>query len=297
MILLCRAPFVRDPTGKVFRLSLLSGNRDIAVDGIPFPCGQCLPCRINRRRVWTHRLILELYNHDAACFVTLTYDDEHLPSSGLLYKPDLQLFLKRLRRSVEPTRIRFYACGEYGSVNMRPHYHLILFGISSDFSSIIDSCWRRGMIHVGECTPDSIQYVAGYVTKKMIKKTDGIPPEFATMSRRPGIGFLAVDKLVELFQDPKFCRFFDLKNNFPTGLKHDRKLLPFGRYLSDQLHKKLEVDSDVLPFIREMHSRWLEAVHSGKYSENFLANSLIDESHQRNLQIDFHEKLKRRDGI
>ena len=49
-----------------------------------------------------------------------------------LRKRDFQLFMKRLRKKYSDDRIRFYACGEYGSETFRPHYHAILFGLHLD---------------------------------------------------------------------------------------------------------------------------------------------------------------------
>lgn len=111
-------------------------------DVILIPCGQCVGCRISRAREWADRLMLEKEYHDSSYFVTLTYNDEHVPKSyyadpdtGLahpsltLSKRDLQLFMKRLRAAFPNDKIRFYACGEYGPQTWRPHYHMILFGI------------------------------------------------------------------------------------------------------------------------------------------------------------------------
>ena len=55
------------------------------------PCGQCLACRINRRREWLARLHLEALDHDVVLFATLTYSDEFLPRSEETGVPDLNL--------------------------------------------------------------------------------------------------------------------------------------------------------------------------------------------------------------
>ena len=97
--------------------------------GLPLKiaCGQCIGCRLERSRQWAVRCVHENKMHDVSSFVTLTYDNDYLPSGGTLVKRDLQLFMKRLRRSRDE-KIRFYACGEYGDATQRPHYHLLLFG-------------------------------------------------------------------------------------------------------------------------------------------------------------------------
>lgn len=106
------------------------------------PCGQCSGCRLDQSRDWANRCLLELEYHDSAYFVTLTYDDEHLPityyadqvtgealPANTLRKRDFQLFMKRLRKAFSNDHIRFFACGEYGDDTFRPHYHAIIFGL------------------------------------------------------------------------------------------------------------------------------------------------------------------------
>lgn len=105
---------------------------------VAIPCGHCIGCRLDYSRSWADRMMLELEAYKGkAVFITLTYNNEHLPPSyadddsilgATLYKRDLQLFLKRLRKMYPEKVLRFYASGEYGSLG-RPHYHLILFGL------------------------------------------------------------------------------------------------------------------------------------------------------------------------
>lgn len=289
--MLCKSPFVRDPTGKVFKASLLTGDRDIAVAGIPFPCGQCLPCRINKRRLWTHRLMLESYQHAESVFVTLTYDEEHLPSGGTLVKKDFQKFFKRLRYFLGGKGIRYYGVGEYGAQTHRPHYHAIIFGLGFDNCEVVAKAWPFGRVHVGECNIHTVQYVAGYVTKKFIKKGDERVQEFSVMSRKPGIAYGALDELVRLIQNPKYAHLFEGNNKIPDGLRHGNRFFPFDRYLKAKLCLLLEHDPDVAEFLRSMHEKYIQAMHSGKYKINYLANALIEESAGRNIQIERRNRI------
>lgn len=164
--------------------------------------------------------------HQQSCFVTLTYNNDALPEFGTLVPRHLQLFHKRLHNRLLDERgegIRYYGCGEYGDLNKRPHYHSLIFGYDfsdkkfysknargeSIFTSqLLDELWHDGGVPLGECkvgevTFDSAAYVARYCTKKVngekrerghyeVYNAEGVVservPEFAHMSRRPGIG-------------------------------------------------------------------------------------------------------------
>lgn len=189
----------------------------IMLDGSFVPCAKCLNCRMNERRRTTARLLLESFEHAENSFVTLTYSPENLPANGNVCARDVQLFLKRLRERVAPVRFRYFAVGEYGGVGQRPHYHALLFGWAPENHKVIDcSCqlcaaWSLGLCHVGEVTPQSAQYVAGYVLK--VAQVEGLTalsrnrqgrglvkgrePEFCLRSRRPGIGAGAVPRIVQ----------------------------------------------------------------------------------------------------
>lgn len=172
------------------------------------PCGQCIGCRIARSREWAARCVHEASLYDKNCFITLTYDDEHLPADGSLCVKDFQDFMKRLRFKFKGHKIRFLHCGEYGTLNKRPHFHALLFGF--DFpdkklwsltprgdkvyrSPILEELWTDGFSTIGAVTFESCAYVARYVTKKVTGELaeehyQGKAPEYITMSRRPGIG-------------------------------------------------------------------------------------------------------------
>jgi hypothetical protein len=191
---------------------------------LTIPCGKCTGCRTEYSRQWAMRIKHEESLWDRNCFITLTYEDKHLPRKGnstTLIKKDFQDFMKRLREPNEsldwepPKPIRYYHCGEYGDQFGRPHYHAILFNTNfpdlkqiqgkKDLktSKILDTIWGKGFTSVGAVTFESASYVAGYVQKKINGKQKEehyqiIDPEtgeyfgqrqqeYATMSRRPGI--------------------------------------------------------------------------------------------------------------
>lgn len=173
---------------------------------IQVPCGQCIGCRLEYARVWALRCWHESLLHSDNHFITLTYDDEHLKSFSL-NPDDLTLFFKRLRNYC---KFRYFACGEYGDKNGRPHFHAIMFGLRlpdlGPFSinsmgdplyrsKLLESFWPYGFVSIGAVTFKSCAYVARYVTKKKKGKDAhvyddlGIIPPFVRMSRKPGIGY------------------------------------------------------------------------------------------------------------
>lgn len=132
---------------------------------VRLPCGRCIGCSVRQARDWAVRCCLEAAQHEEAAFVTLTYDDAHLPPDGFLRKAHLSGWLKRIRARLHPRRIRFFACGEYGETTRRPHYHALVFGVRDDPS--LSEAWPFGFTQVDTCTPAAISYVAGYVGKKI----------------------------------------------------------------------------------------------------------------------------------
>ena len=248
------------------------------VEYINIPCGKCIGCRLDYSRQWADRCMLEAKYHSANSFITLTYNDDNLPDcnpvfdvdtgeylrDGIIHplvKKDFQDFMKRLRDRVGyDTPIRFYACGEYGSKNFRPHYHAILFGYDfkddrvllkrnyqgDDYyvSKLLESCWNKGFSMIANVDWNCCAYVSRYVAKKMFKENDlyykeNVPSEFTLMSRKPGIGrkyydehkldilenqriYLGSDKGSKEIRPPKYYdRLFDI--DYPDEMEKVRE--------------------------------------------------------------------------
>jgi len=210
-----------------------------------YGCGQCLPCRIGRRRVWTGRLVLEASQHQACCFVTLTYDDEHLPKDGSISKRDVQLFLKRLRERVG--QFRYFIVGEYGEQNSRPHYHGVFFGIAG--GPAFAASWNLGFVYVGSFTAASAAYTAGYCLKGMTKLDDprlkGRVPERAWMSLCPGIGGLAVDPLVRVNTSVGGVKHIAETGDITGTLRVDGRMWPIGRYVRGKVREAIRGSAKV----------------------------------------------------
>lgn len=181
--------------------------------------------------------------HAENSFATLTYDEANIPAGGTLVPKDVELWLKRLRDKLPARSLRYFLVGEYGDKSQRPHYHAALFGIGPDFRSLVSETWGLGHTLLGDLTPASARYVAGYVTKKMTSKDDprlnGRHPEFSRMSRMPGIGATAIPKLSQMLSVPLGLKEIDTLGDVPTSLKHGNSQLPLGRYLRQKLRDDL----------------------------------------------------------
>jgi hypothetical protein len=155
-----------------------------AYQPIKINCGHCWGCRLDYSRDWSVRIMHEAKMHDHNYFLTLTYDDEHLPQDMSLHGDHLRRFFKRLREQTGK-KFRYYAAGEYGEKYRRPHYHLCLFGLNLDdkvvlkqvhgghklyTSDTISSAWDFGFHSIGTLTLESAAYVARYVVKKRVGK-------------------------------------------------------------------------------------------------------------------------------
>lgn len=222
--------------------------------GLAVGCGRCEACLSLRARTWAHRIMLEAALYEDNAFVTLTYDEEHVPGDGSLNPKDVQLWLKRLRKAVEPQRLRFYCVGEYGDRSGRPHYHAALFNFRSCafgqtrswrkdagccvFCDLVGQSWGLGSVYLGSLELSSARYIAGYVTKKLTRRDaaglNGREPEFARMSLRPGIGGDFMHEVASTFMQFDFDKG---EGDVPSSLAHGRKELPLGHYLKRRLRK------------------------------------------------------------
>lgn len=263
----CEKPLIalllaKDSVTKVTKIRILGNRVDFNIKSLEekygkdnillLPCGHCASCLTKRRKEWSVRCALEASEHEKNCFVTLTYDEDHVPKK--LIKRDLTDFLSKIRASGH--RVRFFGCGEYGSQTARPHYHVILFGFmpddlkpyakqsngfmlyTSDF--LQKKIWKKGNVMIGEFSPETAGYVAGYVEKKL-GKDEG----FILMSRRPGIGRKYLEKHYE-----DIYRY----DSFITDGGHINKV---PRYFDKVLMEQLDPTID----IARIKARRLEAAN------------------------------------
>ena len=292
---------MRDHNGRVYNLKNISPERRLELT--PFPCGWCLPCRINKARTWQHRIILESKSHLQNSFVTLTYSDEQIPFNDngdlVLFKPDLQNYMKRLRKIKQNERIRYFAVGEYGTKSNRPHYHLCLFGLGADSGDHIADAWTLkkepiGFVHVGNITPESARYIAGYTIKKLTRKNDerlnGKPPEFMISSKKDGgIGHDEVIRIAKELKKNPYISTDNIINSFQIG----GKTFPLGGYLTKKLFDELGWDNKIkeknlIDYQNKLFTQ--NEAYGGEYYHNIVKNS-----EQYRLNLESKNKIYKKD--
>lgn len=265
--------------------------------------------------------MLESYEHEHNAFVTLTYDDENLPPNNTLEPNVLRDWFKRLRRRVEPLKLRYYAVGEYGHNGTRlwnPHYHVALFnyppceygrpviikrGGMAPKPCPCNSCmtiydtWKLGLTFNAMLEKDSAQYIAQYVTKKLTKKKDktleGRYPEFARMSNRDAIGKNAMKKVAKSLIENRVAE--TLIDDVPDILNHGGQKFPLGRYLKQQLRKELgrseETPDNVLSDIKLKRAEEIDLLIE-RYGHQ-AGIKMIEQQKQRLLNVEAKFKIKR----
>ena len=214
---------------------------------ITLPCTNCIGCRLDKARSWALRNYHEAQMSSGSCFITLTFGDaatidnvfrldefknltrnqkfnEARKRVNTLVRGDFSRFMKRLRKELRDgynyidengeerfyrleSGVRFYACGEYGDLNSRPHYHALIYNF--DFPGkkylatergnvywthpVLERAWGYGFVYISDFSINTANYVSRYVTKKINGRLkdewyQGLEPEYQICSNRPGIG-------------------------------------------------------------------------------------------------------------
>lgn len=293
---------------------MLCENPYVKGTGEAFPCGKCLPCLVRRKKLWTHRLMLESLCHSDNAFVTLTYADEFVPKDLSLDPATFTLWLKRFREKISPQRVRFYGVGEYGDKSARPHYHALLFGYAtclrgrSMYSKTRVNCcsqcdlvrdtWGLGHVGLGSVTPESVGYVVSYIVKNMRRTDDhrlnGRWPEFSRMSLRPGIGYGALDEITQTLMK------YNLDDEMltPTQLGHGKRFRPLGRYLRSKLSDMIAMnpgeynDEEVLAL---WDTAKAATPQGGEIRRTYFKNLLMDAAEQRVLNMKTRMKIHKQE--
>lgn len=243
-------------------------------------CGRCYGCRERKACDWATRCVHESQMHETNSFITLTYNDEHLPKDGSLKIEHFQKFMKRFRKSIQPHKIRFLHCGEYGKVYTsqgdsrysrerlphpfqddrealgRPHYHALIFGWDFPDKTIhkidrgnkiytskeLESLWPFGFNTIGSVTHQSAKYVAGYIQKKI--NGDLAEDYYKKLDLTTGETHTIVPEYITMSRRPGIASTWYEKYRgdiFP----HDEcviagKKFPVPRYYTEKLKKEMK---------------------------------------------------------
>lgn len=246
---MCEKPFVKEPK--------LNKQTHHLSEYFLIPCGKCDECKIKSAKEWAHRIELEMKHYGGkAAFVTLTFNEEQLGSPDL-QKRDVQLYLKRLRKSLGGREIKYYAVGEYGSLHLRKHYHLIIMNVDgTDYHGQLQrlknkepllptkddwyfahKAWDKGFADIQKPRGGVANYVSGYVAKIAKRARDikekGLQPEFRLMSK--ALGKREIIRIAEKFKQ------MNIKLDKPLNhLEYNGKYKkPLGRYLRQKFHEVL----------------------------------------------------------
>lgn len=245
---------------------------------IPVPCYKCLVCQDNRRNDWATRCELEARRSGSSFFITLTYEDSYLPSSGEVALSEFQSFVKQLRRKV-PGEVRYFGCAEYGPrFSQRPHYHCVLFFQNRFDKEIVEAfvtaSWSRGFVKVCQCTRNHYRYVAKYTMKWLnAAPQEGMKEPFAFMSRRPGI---ASDYFVNT---NGFCM-----STIPLESGHKTRVPRYGLSKLDPVEQL---------FIKRQKQEYLESLKSLPDTEVILRGKALEEKILRkSIQLYGEQKRK-----
>lgn len=242
--------------------------------------------------------MLEAFCHHEKAFIGLSYSELHLPvldpyfgrSPSSLKPKHLQDWLKRMRRGMEPLRLRFFAVGEYGDRSWRPHFHVVLFGYPTcvrgrtlrEFGSdrpiaykccpncrMVQAAWPWGDVDLGTVTHHSASYCASYTVKKMTSPDDtrlhGRHPEFARMSLRPGIG---VDAMWDVASTMMQYGLDESMADVPSAMRYGNRELPLGRYLRGKLRGMVGRDEKAPPSTVQAISEELQPLRDAAFENS-----------------------------
>lgn len=312
---------------KVFRLASKVANDSIdkyiivGECGDSYPvyievgCGKCVLCRDKKVRSYVQRCQFESLSHTLKpWFVTLTYNEFHLPDHGVTVR-DVQLFKKRFNKCVriefgDSVRMKYLIFSEYG-VNGRPHYHCMLFGIPPingqpekilKLHTCLNFAWRepecnfesykkRGYSFFNRSKPDKFSYgfvdasevqsssCIGYVTK-YIGKTSNVPEgknnNFSLVSHNFGVEFA---KSLRPYILKSYDSAVDVYDPFTGKITRTR--------LTSYFVKKLFPSYSVL-CPKELRDSWIQFW----YSSDILMAHALTSNEEKRIIVQLREQMR-----
>ncbi len=251
------------------------------------PCGKCPACLANLRQEWVFRLKQEYLASTFAIFVTLTYDEEHVPKDMSVNKKHVQDFLKRLRKHFPPKDLRYYIVSEYGDHTFRPHYHGLFFFKSNYVNSFIydvfERSWKNGFCSFGDVEEGSIVYCTKYCLKSKIFP-DGRTPPFRLVSKmNGGLGSYYLEKMKDYHNKSQNFSFVSY------GGQTCRMPAYYKRKCSDRRDRWQMYDESYSRAVSDLKKRYSEYLQSHV--------GLSSDEAERRFAIDSSAVADRRDDL
>lgn len=261
------------------------------------PCRQCMCCRL--KKVQSLRMMSDLYLYDrymngqGASFVTLTYSNDFLPVNDrgiiTLCKSDFQKFNKRFRINLMRNNLnisyKFIACGEYGGRLSRPHYHIIMLGITKPIADeFVPLSWdhiKNGISDIGSLARGGLNYVLKYCTKTSLGK-DAKQLYDDNGVERP---FICHSKSLEL---DYFLRNLEEIENNNFALRHKGKLVSLPNYYRKKydVHNQFDNSSMLIQKQYVADSQGLTVMDYDKIHAYCLERELVNSALQGQESVD-----------
>lgn len=156
---------------------------------IAVPCGNCADCQRIKQNEWFFRSFIEFKHYrkigGSVYFITLSYDNEHLPyftapdgsMQSCFNKRHIHNFIKYFRTWLQRhgymyKDIKYLICSEYGKNTKRPHYHGLIFCPFHipNFHHVMQKVWKHGFIICSKQgweikSVSGIRYASKYIAK------------------------------------------------------------------------------------------------------------------------------------
>jgi hypothetical protein len=218
-------------------------------------------------------MLCEMPKHKCHSFITLTYSDKCLPKDKSISKPELQKFFKRFRKNTK-SKIKYFACGEYGEHTKRAHYHIILFYDDSinDIKKAVEESWTFGMVDVGQVSPASIRYVLNYVKKQEVKKIgfNYVNKPFQIMSKGIGAGYVVENE--KRLSELGYIQVKGIKYSIPRYFEKKSELIANKKKMLDETIERSERRKSIDEVDRSIRE---EPIRNEQIEKNILARKSL----------------------
>lgn len=228
-----------------------------------YPCGKCPACFANRQRGFMFRLDQERENCSFYFWLTLQYDEDHVPhvegsSEYCFSKEHCRGFFEKLRKryKLQGFTFKHFLVSEYGpNGTHRPHYHCLLMvysdkGLSELYKArkemrefILEKAWVHGHVTEKSFHGRVLRYLTKYCLKPELLGDKHTMNPFTLIS--PGIGLSYLTKLGEK-------RLQKMRDSLDFTVRYGSGKMSLPRYYVDKIfpHGK----KDLLSLIPEDES-------------------------------------------